>query len=753
MKILIIVLFSISMLMSLSVSIFMLFKRKTKTSNYLLCAIVSSVVVTALYIIMFFINDYFIKSVLFSLLYISMDFLCFFLFLFFIYFSDDQIVKTKRYKWFLLACFVFVFADIIMFLINPSNEITLGYEKVVSDGVLYLVGVGHGWFYAHLAFCYILLILGIVATVNRLFRFPNEYKFKYIIIIGLVFIATIVNLTYLVIVDVYIDYSIAMYGIIAYLLFFFDSYFNQLIIGKAILLKYLDNNTDATFIFDNKDDLCYQNLLAKQINTDSFSDFNLIKKELVTFCSKNDTDNYEYKDKIYRVLFKDIFNKKSELLGRSILLTDITELKKTQKKMEFLATHDEDTGLFKYGHLFNILSQTIPSGQRENTVLTAIDIENFSRINTVFGNVTGDMIINILAQKIFKLSKETRTYCARYKADIFVIFSSLYTNKLGELFTRLSKEMNDEFVSFHLVLKAGMYVLRSNDEFNEAFNKALLACDNVKTSSPTHYALYDDRIEQNDEYKKQLLKDFDDAIKNEEFKLYLQPQVNSFNNEVYGAEALVRWQHPLYGLIPPNDFIPLLETNGLIHILDKYVYYKAGEIVAKLQKTNLKNIPISVNVSPIDLYYLNICEIFEDVVRKNNIDKKLFAVEITETAVMSNKAKAISQIRELRERGFVIELDDFGSGYSSLNALKDIPTNIIKLDMRFISDYTNLKNKKILDGIVKMIQSIDLGIIVEGVEVKEQVDYLRDLKCHIIQGYYYSKPVPYEEFINYTVNK
>ena len=248
----------------------------------------------------------------------------------------------------------------------------------------------------------------------------------------------------------------------------------------------------------------------------------------------------------------------------------------------------------------------------------------------------------------------------------------------------------------------------------------------------------------------EIINSFNMAIKNGEFHIFLQPQVER-DGTVVSGEALARWIHPEKGVIPPGMFIGVLENANLIYKMDSYVWELAAKQLSLWKGTDKEKYRISVNISPKDLQFLDIEVVFTELIEKYDISPQKLNLEITETAVASNVGRVIEQIEHLRQKGFIVEMDDFGSGYSSLNLLKDFKVDVLKIDMKFLSN-TGDKNRAdiILEHIVNMAQKLDMVVIAEGVENKEQLELLDNMGCDLFQGYYFSKPVAIDDFIKYA---
>ena len=246
--------------------------------------------------------------------------------------------------------------------------------------------------------------------------------------------------------------------------------------------------------------------------------------------------------------------------------------------------------------------------------------------------------------------------------------------------------------------------------------------------------------------ERRIIGEFERALEQNEFVMFLQPQVDEAG-KAYGAEALVRWEHPERGLLSPAVFIDILEKAGLIYKLDRYIWEKAAEKLAEWKKNNAGAYHISVNISTKDFYLVDVYETFTGLVQKYEIDPEMLKLEITETALMSDFKKNMEILKRLQDFGFKIEIDDFGSGYSSLNMLKDISADVLKIDMGFLRASENeVKGKDILESIIVLADKLGMEVITEGVETEKQLSMLTRMGCKMFQGYYFSRPVPVDEF-------
>ncbi|MEG1028019.1 MAG: EAL domain-containing protein, partial [Oscillospiraceae bacterium] len=236
------------------------------------------------------------------------------------------------------------------------------------------------------------------------------------------------------------------------------------------------------------------------------------------------------------------------------------------------------------------------------------------------------------------------------------------------------------------------------------------------------------------------------ALEKRQFQVHFQPKFDVKSNKPYGAEALVRWIDPEKGMIFPGDFIPIFERNGFISKLDFYVWDCVCQNISKWNSQGKTPMPVSVNVSRVNLYNPNLVDVFLELIKKYNIPAWQLNLEITESAYTQNTELVLQTTEKLQKNGFVVMMDDFGNGYSSLNILKNIPVDVLKIDTKFLPEKNDIRAERILASVIKMAKCIGIPVIMEGVETKEQTSFLESLDCDYIQGYYFARPMPLEEY-------
>ncbi len=385
----------------------------------------------------------------------------------------------------------------------------------------------------------------------------------------------------------------------------------------------------------------------------------------------------------------------------------------------------------------------------EDYVLVRFDIDRFKALNDVLGVDAGDALLCDLGAMLRQTYRE-EWVLGRVNADHFVMFGKRSMFDAVRITEQLDRWLSEYPLQFHLTVSIGVYLVEDPMmDVSLMCDRAMLALRSVKQSYITKLAFYEDHLRRQLLEEQLLMGDVEEALASEQFVLYFQPQVNYADGTLIGAEALVRWQHPRLGLLPPGRFIPLFEKNGFISRLDEYVWEHACRTMRTWRERKEKLLPISVsvNISRLDIYDPRLCDKIANLARKYDVPPAFFKLEITESAYMENPEQLIEVVKRLQTLGFVVEMDDFGSGYSSLNTLKDVPVDILKLDVRFLSSgMDDSRGGNILSSVIRMARWLKLPIIAEGVETRAQADYLKSLSCLTMQGYFFGKPMPVDEF-------
>lgn len=386
-----------------------------------------------------------------------------------------------------------------------------------------------------------------------------------------------------------------------------------------------------------------------------------------------------------------------------------------------------------------------------------VNINHFHMINERYGKSYGDDVLARIGKNAQKVAADLDGMACRSQGDTFLIYgkhSNDYTGILQTLSAGISGERNEDRV---IRLRMGVYsdVDKSLD-IERRFDRAKLAADTVRSTFTQAVAIYDNALHESVIFAEQLLSDFPRAIEDKEFIVYYQPKYDIRGSQpvLHSAEALIRWDHPEFGMISPGIFIPLFEKHGLIRQLDAFVWKAAARQMREWHERFGFSVPVSVNVSRVDMYDPHLVEFFDSIVDQYELNQNEFMLEITESAYTEDSEMIIDTANALRKAGFFLEMDDFGSGYSSLNMLSNLPVDALKLDMQFIrSAFKNGKNIRLLELVIDIAASLSVPVVAEGVETAEQLFTLKSMGCDFVQGYYFSKPVPPDKFEDLLVER
>lgn len=378
-----------------------------------------------------------------------------------------------------------------------------------------------------------------------------------------------------------------------------------------------------------------------------------------------------------------------------------------------------------------------------------LNIEHFHTVNELFGRHVGDEVLRKIADMLASIFDGSIWIGCRPNADYFYLYAE-HRESYEDVFLGLQQELAQFSQIPRIRIRAGIF--QNVDKLSaveERFDHAKLACDRIRGDYTKNVSFYSKELNDIDLYHERLINDMDAAMKNKDLIVYYQPKydVTTETPRLRSAEALIRWKHSELGMISPGDFIPLFESNGLIQKLDHYVWKEAASQIKKWREAYGKTVPVSVNVSRVDIYDTGLEKRLLDLVEENQLSPNELMLEITESAYADDAKGLTEAVEKLRERGFKIEMDDFGSGYSSLNMLTTIPIDVLKMDMKFIRNMNrDEKSRKLVELVVEIAEFLGVPLVAEGVEEAQQVETLRKMGCSIIQGYFFSKPVPPEEF-------
>lgn len=416
--------------------------------------------------------------------------------------------------------------------------------------------------------------------------------------------------------------------------------------------------------------------------------------------------------------------------------------------------YDRLTGLYSKEFFYHSANEILRKNPDREYDLICSDIENFKLVNDIYGIPAGDRLLCKVAD-VYKEFVGEQGICGHLNADQFVCLIERHRRDYtDEFFIRVNEQIRGMTDMKNLVMNWGLYQVKDRSLLVEQmFDRALMAARSIWGQYGRYFVVFDDEMHNKLVREQAITDEMERALEEEQFEVYLQPQYNIKKGCLSGAEALIRWIHPERGFQSPGEFIPLFEKNGFITKLDQFVWQRACAILHEWDQAGYPDIPISVNVSRADIYNVNLPDILMETTKRYDVPPQKLHLELTESAYTENPSQIIENVALLRKLGFLFEMDDFGSGYSSLNMLNNLPIDVLKLDMEFIRNETaKTATTGILYYVIQMAHSMDLHVVAEGVETKEQLDRLASIDCDYVQGYYFARPMPYKDFCDFVKN-
>ncbi len=433
----------------------------------------------------------------------------------------------------------------------------------------------------------------------------------------------------------------------------------------------------------------------------------------------------------------------------------IIRMNEDREMIEF-TERDRLTGLLNRDYFYRYAEQFDLHHPEQPMDAMLLDICRFRMVNERYGKAFGDEVLRTLAESLRTLVNSEGGIVCRRDADTFLVYCP-HLQDYQHILDRVAGSLPLRSTGSRIHLRMGIYPESDRSiDLERRFDRAQMAADTLTGSYRSAFSLFDSAMHDREVLQERLLEDFDTAVSEKQFKVYFQPKfdIRPDRPVLSSAEALVRWVHPELGFISPGQFIPLFEENGLIRRLDEYVWRETAARIRDWKSRLNLSVPVSVNVSRVDMFDAELTDVMLRLVGSNGLTPEDLCLEITESAYTGDTDQIIEKVRQLRDQGFRIEMDDFGTGYSSLNMISDLPIDALKLDMAFIRKaFAGSRDTRLIELIIDIADYLSVPVIAEGVETEEQMKTLRDMGCDLVQGFYFSKPVPPEEFEAFLLEK
>jgi diguanylate cyclase (GGDEF)-like protein/PAS domain S-box-containing protein len=445
----------------------------------------------------------------------------------------------------------------------------------------------------------------------------------------------------------------------------------------------------------------------------------------------------------------------------TVLFRDITDREEAEKLIHRMALQDSLTGLANRNLLKKRLDENLKTARRNKSSLAVmfLDLDNFKPVNDLYGHGVGDKLLQIVSERLLAAARETDTV-ARLGGDEFAIVLTNIddVNAISTIAERILGSIQEPVIIDDKTLQIGTSIGVSfypDDSLNpdELIRMADVALYKAKEAGRRTYRLYNAKMDSSAKQEKLIITELAQAIDNNDLHLYYQPQVDSKSLEIVGVEALIRWLHPQRGMVPPKSFISSAESSGLIHPIGQWVLDTACIQTKKWQDQGLPKFKICINISARQFQASEFLDTVKSAIKKSSLSPKYIELEITEGMVIDDTETMITKLQDLAALGISLSIDDFGTGYSSLAYLKRFPVDQLKIDQSFIHDILdNHDDAAITDAVIQLGHSIGMTVVGEGVETTAQVKLLREKGCDILQGYYFSRPIPQDDFPEWVIN-
>ncbi len=463
----------------------------------------------------------------------------------------------------------------------------------------------------------------------------------------------------------------------------------------------------------------------------------------------------------YLVRYKLLYDAKGMPKVIAGAFININEEKKKDRLIAKLAFRDEVTGLYNKPKFLLVIRTNLKKAIKEaEFCMMTIDIYKYSLITRIYGRKMNDLALKKLGILIRRQLPEGGVCCRVKEGEFLLSFEIKDKEEIKEIYDKITKNIQQMKVSpkFNYtieILGTAIIYTKEDSDLDKVYDNIHFIMEEMKDKDRKGLQIFDKQCYTNMLVHQLLAMELGNTIQKNQLRLYYQPKVDSNKGKIVGAEALIRWEHPQYGLILPGEFIPLAEETGFITEIDKWVLRQACGQVKTWQQEYHKNIHVSINLSAIEFYQSNIVEMIKEVIEEIRVEPQLLQIELTESMVLMDITQTIMKMKAIQALGVKMELDDFGTGYSSLSYLRSLPINVLKLDRSFITHIEDEEiNRNITKTIITLAKLLKLEVIAEGVEKKEQVDLLREMGCSIIQGYYYAEPLSQMDFErNYLIER
>ena len=656
---------------------------------------------------------------------------------------------------------VLLVTETALLLFNAFTEMFYGYKQVQVGQSIYVTTEWTWLSVLHLAGCTFILTMVVVVMVRKTQMVARVYRLRYLlssimfatgallIVAGRVFSGNM-NMFSVVFVSV---------GIMCTYYIYFQYPLLRAVQMKTFAINHM---TEPVLMFDYNDNLqVYNDAAEEMLGVYTYYPMReyIIKNELHYEIEEREKHKKKEREftrtkiingKTYLIHGQELWDQKERFVGTLIVYTDISGQERLKDEATLYATRDQLTGLWNRDYFFEIAGKTLRENPDEKFLMVATDIYHFKLFNEILGATTGDDLLLAFAQA-YRENCRRKWVFSRIGGDRFALLIPKSDFSEAGFLKIMHGVLDRKNYSMKVHCYIGVYEITDTSlNVDSMYDRAFMAVEAIKGDMQKEIAYYEEEFLHQRIHETTTLDDLDRALLNDEFVIYLQPQLDLEAQRVVSAEALIRWNRPGCGIVFPGEFIPIFENHGMIAKLDYYVWELACRQLSQWREEGYYERSIAVNISAKDFYLSDLYESITGLVEKYDINPAHLKLEITETAFVLDVKKQMELVRRLQEYGFIIEIDDFGSGYSSLNSLKEIEVDLLKMDLKFFEKTGDSKRaEKIVSSVINLANDLGMPVIAEGVETAEDVEMIRAAGCQMAQGYYYAKPMPVADFEKY----
>lgn len=659
---------------------------------------------------------------------------------------------TKKLGFIKEFYFILCFIDSVLLLANARVNVIFDLKQAFTNAGFFYWGIEYtSKFGFHKLVCAILSFSSLALLISSIVKAPSYNKVKYVTILTSESLVLIANYVFN---SLNLPLNISLLMLVASSIFI-ANYVNKdfsapVLIGPLSAIT--ESINDIIFCYDSSENLIYANSAAKNVFKKSNDNLENFAKEFRQNFLKNRPSELSLKldngeERYYITEYKDFFISNSNI-GSYLRLQDKTKETLESRRKNYIATHDMLTGLFNRSGFFKKMQEALYQNTFKNPILICTNIKDFKLINTIYSEQVGDSVLQNQTEVMKRLPGHKKSIIGRIADDKFAILmekQDFDKDIFEEVFNEVSCIIEKTLYNIQIV--AGIYeIYDKKDTVQSIFDKAKISLDAIKDSDNQIFSFYNPSMMEKMLKEKDIVNDFEKSLNEKQFSIQLQPVMDKEGN-VLGAESVVRWNNPKYEDLTPSSFLDVLERTSLIYKLDVYVWELVAKKLHEWKERGFADRFISVNVSSKDKFFIDIIKTFSELIKKYDISPQNFKVEIRETAMLENPEKTIAIFSQLKKLGIKVYIDNFGTGFSSLNVLKDFIADGIKMDTSFLSESkVSGKNKIILQTMISMSSDLGMEFIAKGVESENQMLALSKMDCKLFQGFYFSKPLPVKTY-------